>query len=317
MTEGELMATDGQPTPQSAVPMSATEAQKMREMAAIETEVKSMHNDLKDVPTVLKSMLKAPKRALYTSIITSLCVVVAIALLIVVAIVVTGKTRDVADLRRVTTQYGLIESRANYLMILKKTHAIEKEIHQKMAICGRNVKDRKRLTLAEKEDYATCVYVGKVYYDIDENLSLAITSAESDWNKKAMSSRRAMGLWQVLESTFDWINEIKLDKYGNHDIWNVFNNSEVAVRYIYFIKRTLRYQLGRDPNIIEIAWGYHAGKQGALSAIVSGKPEKVLGDESIEYGKKVTFYYKQYKDYNYSAWWYEQFLKQNTDKQGD
>jgi len=252
------------------------------------------------------------KIAITTIIVSTIITVLVIVGVVLLTLGTVGKER-IADIRRITATYGLIESRANYLVLLKKVKLIEKGLHQTKAICGKRISDKKRITTKEKEDYSACVYLGKVIYGLDEDLMLSITSAESEWNKKAYSHRGAKGLWQLLKRTFNWVNQVKLDKFKTYNMYSIYHNSEAAVRYMSFSYNTMEHILNRKPTPEEQAWAYHAGTDGAIDAIVSGDPENTLSSDTLEHGKKVLFYYRNYKDGNYSVWWYEKFLRGDKD----
>jgi hypothetical protein len=148
------------------------------------------------------------------------------------------------------------------------------------------------------------MYIGKVLWGCAETLLFSYLSSESEWNKKAKSPRNAKGPWQILDRTYKWINEYKLDKFGNQDIWNVFHNSEAAIRYQVFNRQLMKWKLGRKPTPMELAWAYHAGAQAAIDAIVTGKPTKYLAPDTVAHGHKVMYYYKSYLQGKYQVYWY-------------
>lgn len=221
-------------------------------------------------------------------------------------------TPNIIDIRKINAKYGLIEDRANYLIIMKQTQMIEKSMSQIRKVYGKDIPNDKKLTPEEFEKYSIALYIGKVFYDIDIDLFLANTSSESEWNKKATSYRNAKGLNQILDRIFEWINKEKLDKYKNFDIYDVYHNTEASIRLWFFNMSTLEYKLKRRPKPEELAWAYHCGADTTIDAINSNNPEKILASDTLEHGQKVMFYYNNYKDSKFNCWWFEQYYTNNS-----
>ena len=59
---------------------------------------------------------------------------------------------------------------------------------------GKELPKRKMLTEDEMEEVAGLIYIGTVWYGLDELWCFALTSSESEGNKLAYSSREACGM---------------------------------------------------------------------------------------------------------------------------
>jgi soluble lytic murein transglycosylase-like protein len=165
----------------------------------------------------------------------------------------------------------------------------------------------------EIEDYCIEIYKAKQAGDLpDYRWFIANTVSESEMLPKSYSSAGAIGLNQLMKSTAIWVNESLLSIYEDVNLWEVKNNTKTAIRYWIFLRRYLRKQIGRDPKPVEIAWAYNVGHNAALRAILSKDPETFLPKETIEHGKKVSFYKENYENKNYAVWYYEKFNKPNT-----
>lgn len=72
-------------------------------------------------------------------------------------------------------------------------------------------------------------------YDVPENLIYAIIRTESDFEAGAVSTAGAVGLMQVMPSTFRWLSD---DMLGEHLEDSMLYDPETNIRYgVYYLRR--------------------------------------------------------------------------------
>lgn len=72
-------------------------------------------------------------------------------------------------------------------------------------------------------------------YDVPENLIYAVIRTESDFDPKAVSSVGAVGLMQMMPSTFRWLSD---DMLGEHLEDGMLYDPETNIRYgVYYLRR--------------------------------------------------------------------------------
>ncbi|MCK4260039.1 MAG: lytic transglycosylase domain-containing protein [Halanaerobiales bacterium] len=222
-----------------------------------------------------------------------------------------GNFHRLKQMRVAAARYELIEPRAEYSMLLRETKMMERGLRSKLLLYGKEYNISKRLTSDEFEQYVTILYIYKIIHGINVNLIRANTASESLFNTRALSSAGARGVNQLMMYTFKWVNNNLLYKYDKNDIWDVYDNTEACLQYWLFNKKLLASQLKRKPKSYEMAWAYNCGATEAIKAIVSGKPSEYLSKETVTHGKKVMFYYKNYRKNKYNVYWEEQFYKKD------
>jgi len=131
-------------------------------------------------------------------------------------------------------------------------------------------------------------------FDVDKFLILAIIKVESDFDCFAVSDKKACGLMQIRESTFNYVCEVYKLGYPDDSIFGVKENVFAGTAYVdYLFKKFLTAQ--------EVLAAYNAGE-----GVVKGwlKNDKYSADgitlksfpfkETEKYVKKVLFYKNYY-----------------------
>ncbi len=133
-------------------------------------------------------------------------------------------------------------------------------------------------------------------YDVDEYLIYAIIKAESNFNEKAVSSKGAIGLMQLMESTAQDIAKSFDMEVSENEILDPEININFGTKYISTLMK--RY------NCIELALcAYNAGSGNVDSWIEKGTLqddgsdiENIPYKETNNYVRKILNSYKIYKE---------------------
>jgi len=202
--------------------------------------------------------------------------------------------------KRISRSYGLLEQTKRTTLLESKIKSVIRGTTQRKKLEGISssvIKSDETIRVIADE-----LYVGEYVYGIPADLMIALFSAESYWNHRAVNQKSgASGLGQQMPGTFKFINEHKLDIYTRPDIRNVRANVRASVRTWYWVARRLEDSLGRMPNTKEICWGYDAGPENVIDYFIPN-PD-TLWEEPKEHGEKVIWYIEQYKNGNYRALW--------------
>jgi len=103
-------------------------------------------------------------------------------------------------------------------------------------------------------------------YELDPYLVMAIINAESKFDKDAISSKGAMGLMQMTESTAEWVAEsTNTTDFETHDLYDPETNIKMGCWYI----NKLRDEFGNTQLVLA---AYNAGP---------GNVEEWLKDSNI------------------------------------
>jgi soluble lytic murein transglycosylase len=149
-------------------------------------------------------------------------------------------------------------------------------------------------------EYSDAVEIASAEFDIPENLIYAVIKAESDFDAEAISSSGAMGLMQIMPSTYE--NDIKpklgFGKSGKDALFNYIVNIRSGTYYLSSL-----YKYCGD---IETALAmYNAGIGNVRSWLKNrdysydGKKliaEKIPVPETRTYVARVMYYYERYND---------------------
>ena len=84
--------------------------------------------------------------------------------------------------------------------------------------------------------YKEVVLIYEEKYDVDENLIFALIKSESNFNPKAVSNSKAIGLMQLMEETAKEVakkNNIELnEKSAKEELFDVYKNIEIGTCYL-------------------------------------------------------------------------------------
>lgn len=133
-------------------------------------------------------------------------------------------------------------------------------------------------------------------YNIDENLVYAVIKAESNFNPKAQSSKGAIGLMQLLESTaMDIIKVIKFDNKLQYSINDLLLDAETNIN---FGTKYLSILIDRYNNIEIAVTAYNAGIGTVDNWIDNGIIKSDGSDvENIPYKETNNYVRKILRDY--------------------
>lgn len=165
------------------------------------------------------------------------------------------------------------------------------------AMCADMTKQKFDKTEYPKK-YADAVELASAEFGIPENLIYAIIKAESGFKADAISSAGAIGLMQVLPSTFD--GDIKpalgIDKYGETALFDYMINIRSGA---YYFSRLLKFCKDTETALAM----YNAGIGNVEKWLGNRKyssdgktliPEKIPVSETRSYVTRVMYYYEKY-----------------------
>lgn len=205
------------------------------------------------------------------------------------------------------SQYGTLEKKAEYELMLKEIIEIEKNVVEARKEKNFPLSFWKRLTKKEFEDITTLLYISKQIDGIDWRGYISNICGENGWDKISVSSAGAEGLNQIMNPTFQHMNYC-LGKFGTYDIKNVYHNTQAGIKYWIMCRNYLREKLNREPTIREIAIGYNCGYELAALSLKQKNSDWYLPGESKYHGNKVEFFYNNILKGNFKVW-YETEIK--------
>ena len=92
------------------------------------------------------------------------------------------------------------------------------------------------LKIIYPKTYKEVVLIYEEKYDVDENLIFALIKSESNFNPKAVSNSKAIGLMQLMEETAREVakkNNIELnEKSAKEELFDVYKNIEIGTCYL-------------------------------------------------------------------------------------
>lgn len=136
-----------------------------------------------------------------------------------------------------------------------------------------------------------------VKYNIDKNFIYAVIKVESGFDKKAISSKGAMGLMQITPKTAEYIAKLKGENTEQIDLFNENINIDYGAFY-------LRYLLDKFKCLESAICAYNAG-EGKVKGWLKNKEFSDNGItlkivpylETNEYLKKILLTFSKYKKY--------------------
>lgn len=131
-------------------------------------------------------------------------------------------------------------------------------------------------------------------YAVPPHLVFAVIKTESNFDPRALSSAGAMGLMQILPSTYSWMASV----LGEVAVTEMLYDPELNIKYGTYYLSYLHARFGSwEKAIIAYNWG-----EGNFSSFMESDPY-VEGDygsipvkETRNYIKKVTKYWEKYND---------------------
>ena len=151
-----------------------------------------------------------------------------------------------------------------------------------------------------KKDYSEYVSKYAEEYGVEENLIYAIIKAESNFNPNAVSTQKAKGLMQLIDSTAEEVASKNKIELTDESIFDPETNINLGTKYIAILLE--KYEC------IEVALAaYNAGSGNVDKWIANGTIKADGSDiENIPYKETNTYVRKIMRDYKI----YEQLLIQ-------
>ncbi len=146
-------------------------------------------------------------------------------------------------------------------------------------------------------DYAEFVYKYSEKYDVDPLLIFSLIKAESNFNENVISSSKAMGLMQLMDSTAQQVaKNINLEYNSNTTLYNPEDNIQLGIKYF---SELIEYY---NQNYILALAAYNAGIGNVNNWIEKGiikedgsDAENIPFKETNNYVRKILNNYKIYK----------------------
>ena len=144
------------------------------------------------------------------------------------------------------------------------------------------------------EKYHSIVNKYAEQHSVPEQLVFAIIKVESNFDPSVVSSAGAMGLMQMLPSTYEWLTTKLGDNYSKDDLYD----PETNIRYGTYYLQYLYSRFGTwEKAIIAYNWG-----EGNFSEFLDndgyteGDYDSIPVTETKNYVKKVMHHWEKYKE---------------------
>jgi soluble lytic murein transglycosylase-like protein len=219
-----------------------------------------------------------------------------------------------------SVKYGMLEDKIEYERLVDKAKKIESKMFYLKKVYGikrnywsRLVKEYKDKPPGNHGEFGyliTNLLIIKKTYNVPsdfENFIFAIISAEVLWGKNCKSHAGAMGLFQLMPNTVlsSWRYCLLKPGIPSHkDIYNVNNNSKMGLAHVIYVRNRFKKHTGSLPDYKLWAMSYNYGQNGLpLLYKKYGLVRKYYCHETWHYGRKVMFYYENYKNGKYNVIW--------------
>ena len=144
------------------------------------------------------------------------------------------------------------------------------------------------------EDYYDTVMKYSEEYNVPHHLIFAVIKVESDFDRRAKSSAGAMGLMQLMPSTYEWLAEIN----GEIAFTSALYEPEVNIKYGTYYLQYLYSKFGTwEKALVAYNWG-----EGRLQNYIEengyedGDYTEIPVKETRNYVKKVLHHWEKYKE---------------------
>ena len=145
--------------------------------------------------------------------------------------------------------------------------------------------------------YSNYVETYSEKYDVDKYFIYAMIKAESNFNERALSNSKAIGLMQILEDTaFEMAEDVDLGELTEEELYNPDTNINLGVKYFSYLLK----QFDNNYNLAIIAYNAGIGnvqkwiEQGIIQEDGSDL-ENVPFKETNNYVRKILNNYKMYE----------------------
>lgn len=121
-------------------------------------------------------------------------------------------------------------------------------------------------------------------YDVPQEIVFSVIKAESNFDKRAVSKKGAVGLMQIMEPTGEWVaQKIKMVDFKKERLFEPDVNIEIGCFYLSYL-----LDLYKNDQTCALA-AYNAGPANVDKWLDSQKTlDKIPFSETEEYVKKVT-----------------------------
>ena len=145
------------------------------------------------------------------------------------------------------------------------------------------------------EDYYDLVVKYSEKYSIPTALTFAVIKTESNFDKDVISSAGAMGLMQIMPSTYEWLAQAKFKESADVSL---LYNPEVNIRYGTYYLQYLYAKFGTwEKALIAYNWGEgNFMRFMEENGYTEGDYNSIPVAETRNYVKKVLHHWKKYED---------------------
>ena len=145
------------------------------------------------------------------------------------------------------------------------------------------------------EEYYELVIKYSNDYSIPAALTFAVIKTESNFDKDVISSAGAMGLMQIMPSTYEWLAQAKFNETANVSL---LFDPETNIRYGTYYLQYLYAKFGTwEKALVAYNWG-----EGRLAQFIEengyeeGDYSLIPARETRSYVKKVLHHWEKYKE---------------------
>ena len=148
--------------------------------------------------------------------------------------------------------------------------------------------------LVYPENYQQIVEKYAEQYSVPKELIFAVIKVESNFNSNDVSSAGAVGLMQMLPSTYKWLTTKLGEEYSEKNLYD----PEINIKYGTYYLQYLYSRFGSwEKAIIAYNWGEtNFSEFLATNGYTEGDYDSIPVEETQNYVKKVMHHWKKYKE---------------------
>lgn len=144
------------------------------------------------------------------------------------------------------------------------------------------------------EKYYDVVSKYSAEYSVPKELVFAVIKVESDFDPYALSSAGAMGLMQMLPSTYEWLTFVLKEKFSEEALYN----PEINIKYGTYYLGYLHTRFGSwEKAIIAYNWGEgNFSKFLETNGYTEGDYDSIPVGQTRHYVNKVIHHWQKYEE---------------------
>ena len=148
--------------------------------------------------------------------------------------------------------------------------------------------------LVYPESYQQIVEKYAKKYSVPKELIFAVIKVESNFNPNDVSSAGAMGLMQIIPSTYEWLTTKLGEEYCEENLYD----PEINIKYGAYYLQYLYSRFGSwERAIIAYNWGEtNFNEFLTTNGYTEGDYDSIPVTETKNYVKKVMHHWKKYKE---------------------